>query len=128
MSIILIESLCTLSDVTSHPIPPPPIRRSIMSSPLILNHNIFPGEGAVDPNITKLITNKEVVTTSPLLPPSPDTLTRTRTHTHTHTHARARAIHLLLFKFVTLCHVLHRILHSIVFTCYCVLFFARTCR
>ena len=33
---------------------------SIMASPLILNHNIFPGEGAVDPEITKIITNKEV--------------------------------------------------------------------
>ena len=33
---------------------------SIMSSPLILNHNIFP-EGAVDPEVTRIITNKEVM-------------------------------------------------------------------
>ena len=34
---------------------------SIMASPLVLNHNIFPGVGAVDPEITKLIMNKEVI-------------------------------------------------------------------
>ena len=34
---------------------------SIMSSPLILNHNIFPGAGAVDPEVTRIITNKEVM-------------------------------------------------------------------
>jgi hypothetical protein len=33
----------------------------IMASPLILNHNIFPGKGAVDAQITKIITNKEVI-------------------------------------------------------------------
>eukprot|EP00035_Acanthoeca_spectabilis_P026249 m.461917 g.461917 ORF g.461917 m.461917 type:complete len:545 (-) comp22452_c0_seq1:114-1748(-) len=33
----------------------------IMSSPLILNHNIFPGPDAVDSNLTKLITNKEAI-------------------------------------------------------------------
>ena len=34
---------------------------SIMASPLVLNHNIFPGPKAVDPALTKLITNKEVI-------------------------------------------------------------------
>eukprot|EP00038_Savillea_parva_P011759 m.199898 g.199898 ORF g.199898 m.199898 type:complete len:546 (-) comp20901_c0_seq1:247-1884(-) len=33
----------------------------IMASPLILNHNIFPGPHAVDPNITKLIMNKDAI-------------------------------------------------------------------
>lgn len=33
----------------------------IMASPLILNHNIFPGPKAVDPAVTEIITNKEVI-------------------------------------------------------------------
>ena len=32
-----------------------------MASPLILNHNIFPGPKAVDPAVTEIITNKEVI-------------------------------------------------------------------
>jgi hypothetical protein len=32
-----------------------------MASPLILNHNIFPGPKAVAPEVTKIITNKEVI-------------------------------------------------------------------
>ena len=33
----------------------------MLSSPLILNYNIFDGEKAVDPEITKMIMNKEAV-------------------------------------------------------------------
>ena len=33
----------------------------MMSSPLILNHNIVPGQGAVDPRVTEIITNKEAI-------------------------------------------------------------------
>ena len=51
---------------------------SIMASPLVLNHNIFPGVGAVDPEITKLIMNKEVIAVNQVGWQFVWTLTRTR--------------------------------------------------
>ena len=44
----------------------------IMASPLILNHNIFPGPKAVDPEVTKIILNKEVIAINQVTTPTPD--------------------------------------------------------